>query len=357
MMWVRLDCAAPHHHKLLTAGPEAAWLWMAGLCYANLHATDGVIPSSALSALYPTPQWTLRRVRTLATELVRVGLWHLRSDGGWDIHGYAEYQQPALRAEVESRKGGWREKKRAQRAKMDSSDLRPSSIGREIAPGKSAISPAPSAGVPEMSPGDTPIMSPEDASEQSPADVIRMSSEPSPVVSPHSGPVRSEPSRPVSSSRETRTPEVSAETATAAQRPKRAQELIEVLRARCPGAIVFAGTDTPSIREALDQRLSEVAGPVDRERFELLALWYAAGAMAWRQTPLGLRELSTTRGRLAEHFEAAAKWDREGRRSLRGDSRSTHDRALPPSHEGEASAGDPLLAQARQRRGSHGDRQ
>lgn len=339
-MWVKIDNAAPHHYKLLSAGPEAMCLWVAGLCYANRHATDGVILSSALSALYPTTEWTLRRVLKHAAKLVEVGLWHPRGDG-WEIHDYAKYQEPALRAEVNRRKEYERERKRTQRARSDSRSIQSTPSDTVNTPAKSVDSPTPRASVPNLSRRDTSAMSPEDAQ----------------VASRSSGPVRSGPIRPVPTSRQTRAHEVSAQTAISAQSSTQVQELIEVLGERCPAALLFDGAKAPGIRGALDQRLAEVGVSIDRGRYEILGLWYAAGAMAWRKTRLGLRELSTKEGMLAEHIEAAVQWDREGRPPFHQHHRATAERDLALSDEGEASAEDPLLAQARRRRGPRGDRQ
>ena len=74
-MWVRLDCTCTTHRKLMRAGAEAAWMWVCGLAYANRHTTDGDIPRDALTALYPTDEWTPAKRRKLADKLVAVGLW------------------------------------------------------------------------------------------------------------------------------------------------------------------------------------------------------------------------------------------------------------------------------------------
>ena len=90
MTWVRLDDGAPLHPKLLAVGPEAAWLWVAGLAYANRHVTNGVIPPQALPALYPSDQWPRARLAKLAAALVEAGLWTAREGGGWEVHDYAQ---------------------------------------------------------------------------------------------------------------------------------------------------------------------------------------------------------------------------------------------------------------------------
>lgn len=102
-MWVKIDDGAPVHPKLLRAGPEAAWLWVAGLCYANRTTSDGVLPKDILVALYPSGGWTTKDLARLAAKLCAVGLW---VDEGevYKIHAYAEYQSEALRGAVEQRR-------------------------------------------------------------------------------------------------------------------------------------------------------------------------------------------------------------------------------------------------------------
>jgi hypothetical protein len=112
--WAKIDDRAPQHPKLLQAGPEACWMWVAGLCYANAHTTDGLVPSYALLALSPG-SWPEKRARALADRLVEVGLWHREGDAGWRIHDYEDHQEPAMKSEVERRKALTRERKRRQR--------------------------------------------------------------------------------------------------------------------------------------------------------------------------------------------------------------------------------------------------
>jgi hypothetical protein len=118
--WVRLDDSAPLHPKLLAAGPEAAWLWVAGLAYANRHTTNGVIPPQALTALYPSDQWPRARLAKLATTLVTAGLWTVREAGGWEVHDYAQYQAEAMRDAVAQRRAWERDRKARQRAAQKS---------------------------------------------------------------------------------------------------------------------------------------------------------------------------------------------------------------------------------------------
>lgn len=114
MTWVRIDDAAVLHPKILKVGPEAAWLWVAGLAHANRHHTDGVIESAILPSLYPYDRWSRAKICRLAKLLVDVGLW-LPDGENFVIHDYAEYQEEALRSSVEARKVAARERKRRQR--------------------------------------------------------------------------------------------------------------------------------------------------------------------------------------------------------------------------------------------------
>lgn len=114
MSWVRVDDQAPLHPKLLAAGPDALCLWLAGLCYANAHTTDGTIPKHALAALYPSDEWDKKRQRAAAAKLVAVRLW-IEEPTRWAIYAYADYQEEAMRAVVEARRAQERARKAAQR--------------------------------------------------------------------------------------------------------------------------------------------------------------------------------------------------------------------------------------------------
>lgn len=72
MVWVKIDDGAMLHPKQMQAGIAACGLWLAGLCYANRHATDGALPGDLRLVCPWEKKHTLDR---LAKRLVDVGLW------------------------------------------------------------------------------------------------------------------------------------------------------------------------------------------------------------------------------------------------------------------------------------------
>lgn len=115
MTWVRLDDAVMSHPKMLTLDPLSFSLWVGGLAYANRHATDGVIPEKALWGLVPGA-WKLatRALTNAAKTIVDASLW-TRTETGWSIVNYSNYQEEALSERVEERREANKQHKRAQR--------------------------------------------------------------------------------------------------------------------------------------------------------------------------------------------------------------------------------------------------
>lgn len=95
MAWVKLDDGFAEHPKIEEAGPLAAWLHVAALCYCNRQLTDGFIPEGKVGRLADVPQ-----VKRHVAALVRVGLWH-PVDGGYQIHNYLEFQPSKAKVEAE----------------------------------------------------------------------------------------------------------------------------------------------------------------------------------------------------------------------------------------------------------------
>lgn len=87
--WIRFDTTLPDNPKILQLcsvkdGHRAAFVYCCGLAYAGKHGTDGFIPGEAIGRCNGKP--------ADAARLVDVGLWRT-APGGWEIHGWSEYQQ------------------------------------------------------------------------------------------------------------------------------------------------------------------------------------------------------------------------------------------------------------------------
>lgn len=89
MTWTKLDDRFPRHPKVLRAGPHAAWLYVCGLCYANEHLTDGMIPKECVPSLTALP-----KPSQAAMKLAEVGLWEDTGDA-FRVHDFHEYNQSA----------------------------------------------------------------------------------------------------------------------------------------------------------------------------------------------------------------------------------------------------------------------
>lgn len=124
MTWVRLDDGMPLHPKLLTLSDGAFRLWINGLAFANRAVTDGLIGAEFVATLDHRHAWKATQTRAFVAELVAAGLW-LEAPAGYEIHGYAEYQEEALKTSVEARKASARERKRRQRERERSRESGP----------------------------------------------------------------------------------------------------------------------------------------------------------------------------------------------------------------------------------------
>lgn len=108
MAFVKIDEKLPRHPKVLTAmalHSGAFGLYVASICYANEHRTDGLILHSALGALLPG----VPRPKPVATALVSARLWD-PLEGAWLIHDYLEHQASASQIEAKLRKDSARKR-------------------------------------------------------------------------------------------------------------------------------------------------------------------------------------------------------------------------------------------------------
>lgn len=116
MIYAGIDVNVITHEKALAAGIEAFGLWAWGMCYAQLHETDGRLPRLAvLSALAG------KRNAVHAKRLVDSGLWSVNEDGSWQIHNYRKKNQTS--EEIRRKKDAAAERARAWRERVRTRDV------------------------------------------------------------------------------------------------------------------------------------------------------------------------------------------------------------------------------------------
>ncbi|MFC7582466.1 hypothetical protein ACFQYP_00650 [Nonomuraea antimicrobica] len=121
MPWVRVDDQFPMHRKVRPLSDKAFRLYMSALCWANANLTDGTIRTHEIT--YVSDVSSPRRY---ARELCDAGLWS-KTNEGWQIHDYLEYQASAIkireeRANKRARQERWLDRKRQEKdAQRDAS--------------------------------------------------------------------------------------------------------------------------------------------------------------------------------------------------------------------------------------------
>jgi hypothetical protein len=116
MIFAGIDVNIITHEKALSAGVEALGLWTWGMCYSQLHETDGRLPRVAVMSALGDQRRVLRR---LVVRLVSSGLW-IESECGlhFTIWNYGKKNQTA--DEIKAKKQAsadrvrrWRERRNA----------------------------------------------------------------------------------------------------------------------------------------------------------------------------------------------------------------------------------------------------
>ena len=92
MTWTKLDDSFYSHRKIVGLSDRAFRLYVCGLNWSVAHHTDGHIPNAIPAMLAPNSTQVARR-RAIG-ELTDLRLW-TPSDGGWEIHDFADYQPTA----------------------------------------------------------------------------------------------------------------------------------------------------------------------------------------------------------------------------------------------------------------------
>lgn len=85
MTWTYLDDGFPEHPKVIAAGGDAAWLFVAGLCWSRRHQAAGEIPKAIVGRLTDR-----KNARKIAGKLVEVGLWIDKGDH-YAVHHYDDW--------------------------------------------------------------------------------------------------------------------------------------------------------------------------------------------------------------------------------------------------------------------------
>lgn len=109
--WVRIDCGYLTNPKIRRVSRDAVDLHLAGILYLGGHRIDtGLLPPEALEIVALNAR--LRRVEPVVAELVKHGLWHPATDGGYVVHDYAETNGDASEAAAaRDRKRRWKERR------------------------------------------------------------------------------------------------------------------------------------------------------------------------------------------------------------------------------------------------------
>lgn len=90
MAYVRIDDGAMSHPKILELSDKAFRLWVWGLCYAQMHLTDGYIPRKALPARWKAATGALMKPNPI--------LWE-PAEGGFQVHDYCVWNDSKVRVE------------------------------------------------------------------------------------------------------------------------------------------------------------------------------------------------------------------------------------------------------------------
>jgi hypothetical protein len=99
MTWAKLDDGFYRHPKSRAAGKDGRALFVASLCWAASHLTDGFIATHDLGLIAAEAEV---KPRPTANRLVQVGMWE-PVDGGWQIHDYLDFN-PTAEAALDKRR-------------------------------------------------------------------------------------------------------------------------------------------------------------------------------------------------------------------------------------------------------------
>lgn len=128
MPWVRLDESFADHPKIERAGPLAAWLHVAALCYCSRHLTDGRLPKAKAIRLADIPDPAEH-----VSALLREGIW-TEDDSDYVLHDYLDYQPS--RQDVEAERAAARQRMAKKRSAAGSPEVPPNTNGSSASPSR-----------------------------------------------------------------------------------------------------------------------------------------------------------------------------------------------------------------------------
>ncbi|MEU5477509.1 hypothetical protein [Streptomyces mirabilis] len=103
MPWVKIDDRFPSHRKIALLSDRAFRLHVSAICWCAENLTDGRISNRELALVAH-----VRGVKTTAQQLEAAGLWE-RTEDGWAIHDYLDYNPSREQVLVERKKNAARQ--------------------------------------------------------------------------------------------------------------------------------------------------------------------------------------------------------------------------------------------------------
>lgn len=105
MPWVKLDDRFPSHRKIALLSDRAFRLHVSAMCWCAENLTDGRISDRELALVT-----RVRGVKATAKQLEDAGLWD-RTDDGWEIHDYLDYNPSREQVLIERKKSAERQER------------------------------------------------------------------------------------------------------------------------------------------------------------------------------------------------------------------------------------------------------
>ncbi len=105
MPWVKLDDRFPSHRKIALLSDRAFRLHVSAICWCSQNLTDGRISDRELTLVAH-----VRGLKATAKQLEEAGLWD-RTEDGWVIHDFLEYNPSREQALAERKKNAARQER------------------------------------------------------------------------------------------------------------------------------------------------------------------------------------------------------------------------------------------------------